>query len=299
MKSAGLLLLAALALQGSPQDEYKTKLLSLNKSTAAKHYSIGEYLGGASMFQWAREQYYKAIEFDPDHEGARSGIREIQRLRSHSGPLSALWVWPVVLAALVAGLLVTAVRRTAPAESPDPGVRASVDALAAGQERLAEEIRHLRRENESLRKELEGTRPAPPPPPAEESFEPLLKDLAGMASREDSEALWVRFHTPLFDPGSSVLKPEAEKRVLDLARRLAPLAGKISVQVLSIAEGPGDRAAVAQRRGERMVECLKTPPGLQALAATSQVLEGTSTLPFPKEPPEAQAVVLRLMRARK
>ncbi|HEV3027843.1 MAG TPA: hypothetical protein VG457_09740, partial [Planctomycetota bacterium] len=74
MKPAGLLLLAALALQGSPQDEYKTKLLALNKSTAAKHSSIGEYLSGASMFQWAREQFYKAIELDPDNEAARKKL---------------------------------------------------------------------------------------------------------------------------------------------------------------------------------------------------------------------------------
>src|SRR5579859_6155291 len=74
MKPAGMLFLAALALQGSPQDEYKAKLLALNKSTAAKHSSIGEYLTGASMFLWAREQFYKAIELDPDNEAARKRL---------------------------------------------------------------------------------------------------------------------------------------------------------------------------------------------------------------------------------
>jgi hypothetical protein len=74
MKSAGVLLLAALALQGPPQDEYKTKLLALNKATAAKHYAIADYLSGAQMFLWAREQFYKTIEFDPDHEGARKKL---------------------------------------------------------------------------------------------------------------------------------------------------------------------------------------------------------------------------------
>ncbi|MBI3856100.1 MAG: hypothetical protein HY293_10470, partial [Planctomycetes bacterium] len=39
--------------QGSPQDEYKTKLTALNKSTAGKHYSIADYLASASMFIWA------------------------------------------------------------------------------------------------------------------------------------------------------------------------------------------------------------------------------------------------------
>jgi len=48
---------AAAALQGTPAEEYKTKLASLNKATAAKHYAIGEYLAGASMFLWARDQF--------------------------------------------------------------------------------------------------------------------------------------------------------------------------------------------------------------------------------------------------
>ena len=58
----------------SPQDEYKTKLAALSKSTAAKHYSIADYLSGAQMHIWAREQLYKTIEFDPDHEGARKKL---------------------------------------------------------------------------------------------------------------------------------------------------------------------------------------------------------------------------------
>jgi hypothetical protein len=74
MKSAGILLLAALALQGSPQDEYKTRLLALNKASAAKHYAIGDYLSGAQMFLWAREQFYRAIELDPDNESARKKL---------------------------------------------------------------------------------------------------------------------------------------------------------------------------------------------------------------------------------
>jgi hypothetical protein len=60
--------------QGAPQDEYKTKLAALSKSTAAKHYSIADYLAGASMHIWSREQLYKTIEFDPDHEGARKKL---------------------------------------------------------------------------------------------------------------------------------------------------------------------------------------------------------------------------------
>src|SRR5262245_26932604 len=60
--------------QGAPQDEYKTKLLALNQATAAKHYSIADYLAGASMHIWSREQLYKVIEFDPEHEGARKKL---------------------------------------------------------------------------------------------------------------------------------------------------------------------------------------------------------------------------------
>src|SRR6185436_18207355 len=75
-------LLAALLLAGllpgfqspPPQDEYKTKLVTLSKSTAAKHYAVADYLAGAQMFLWAREQLYKTIEFDPDHEGARKRL---------------------------------------------------------------------------------------------------------------------------------------------------------------------------------------------------------------------------------
>src|SRR5688572_20619758 len=69
------LLLAGLGFQApSPQDEYKTKLAALSRSTAAKHYSIADYLAGAQMHLWAREQLYKTIEFDPDHEGARKKL---------------------------------------------------------------------------------------------------------------------------------------------------------------------------------------------------------------------------------
>jgi hypothetical protein len=73
MRTICALVLAAL-LQGTPADEYKTKLAALNKSTAAKHYAIGDYLSGASMNLWARDQFYKTVEFDPDHEGARKKL---------------------------------------------------------------------------------------------------------------------------------------------------------------------------------------------------------------------------------
>ncbi|HEX7898722.1 MAG TPA: hypothetical protein VF950_13245 [Planctomycetota bacterium] len=72
-------ILAALALllpqaAGAPDEEYKAKLSALSKSAAAKHFQIGDYLSGATMHLWAREQFYKAIENDPDHEGARKKL---------------------------------------------------------------------------------------------------------------------------------------------------------------------------------------------------------------------------------
>jgi hypothetical protein len=77
MKTVGMFLAwagVAAALQADPQDEYKAKLASINKSAAAKHYAIGEFLTGASMHLWAREQYYKVIDLDPDHDGARKKL---------------------------------------------------------------------------------------------------------------------------------------------------------------------------------------------------------------------------------
>ncbi len=65
-----LLILLAL-LQGDVKEEYKERLDKICRNAAAKHYSIGEYLHTAKMHLWAREQYYKAMELDPDHEGAR------------------------------------------------------------------------------------------------------------------------------------------------------------------------------------------------------------------------------------
>jgi tetratricopeptide (TPR) repeat protein len=60
-----------LAFQAAPEEEYKAKLAQISKTCASKHYSIGEYLSSAQMHLWAREQYNKVVEFDPDHEGAR------------------------------------------------------------------------------------------------------------------------------------------------------------------------------------------------------------------------------------
>jgi len=61
-------------LQGAPADEYKTKLAQLSKNTAAKHYAVGDYLSTAQMHLWARAEFNKTLEFDPDHENARKRL---------------------------------------------------------------------------------------------------------------------------------------------------------------------------------------------------------------------------------
>lgn len=69
-----VLILALLWPQAAPEEEYKAKLATLSKNAAAKHYQIGDYLGTSQMHLWAREQFYKAIENDPDHAGARKKL---------------------------------------------------------------------------------------------------------------------------------------------------------------------------------------------------------------------------------
>lgn len=66
------LALAPLLAQGAdPAEEYKTKLRLLHRNAAAKHFSIGDYLSTSQMHAWAREQFTKALELDPDHANAR------------------------------------------------------------------------------------------------------------------------------------------------------------------------------------------------------------------------------------
>ena len=70
----GAVLALFLLAQGAPDEEYKTKLSTLSKNAAAKHYQIGDYLSSSQMHLWAREQFYKAMENDPDHAGARKKL---------------------------------------------------------------------------------------------------------------------------------------------------------------------------------------------------------------------------------
>src|SRR5262245_17255070 len=68
------ILAVLLVLQGAPEEEDKTKLATIMRNSAAKHYGVAEFLATSQMHLWAREQYYKTIEFDPDHEGARKKL---------------------------------------------------------------------------------------------------------------------------------------------------------------------------------------------------------------------------------
>jgi hypothetical protein len=65
---------ALLVLQGNAPEEYAQKLQQLRKNAAGKHHAIGDYLATSQMHLWAREQFNKAVELDPDHEGARKKL---------------------------------------------------------------------------------------------------------------------------------------------------------------------------------------------------------------------------------
>ena len=69
--TCALLLLAA---QAASEEDYKQKLAAVHKSCAAKHYSIGEYLGTSQMHLWARAEFNRTVEYDADHEGARKRL---------------------------------------------------------------------------------------------------------------------------------------------------------------------------------------------------------------------------------
>ena len=61
----------ACLLQTGTQEQYEGKLDKILLTAANEHYKIGNYLSISQMHEWARKQFYKAIELDPDHEKAR------------------------------------------------------------------------------------------------------------------------------------------------------------------------------------------------------------------------------------
>ena len=62
-----------------PAEEYKDRVAKLNQTLAEEHFKIGEYLSAASMNQWARLEFRKAIGFSPDHEGARKRLGFVKK----------------------------------------------------------------------------------------------------------------------------------------------------------------------------------------------------------------------------
>jgi tetratricopeptide (TPR) repeat protein len=71
MKAVAALAGLALLVQASPAEEYKAKLEKLLKNTASKHYAVGDYLSTSQMHTWARSEFKRVLELDPEHEGAR------------------------------------------------------------------------------------------------------------------------------------------------------------------------------------------------------------------------------------
>ncbi len=74
MRSLVLLLLLPLIQAEDSEKEYQERLTKVRKAAAAKHYTIGSYYATSQMYQWAREQFHRAIELDPDHAGARKRL---------------------------------------------------------------------------------------------------------------------------------------------------------------------------------------------------------------------------------
>lgn len=65
------LALLGLLAQGDVQEEYRGKLAKVCKTASLRHYSVGDFLSGTRMYRWAREQFFRTLEYDPDHTGAR------------------------------------------------------------------------------------------------------------------------------------------------------------------------------------------------------------------------------------
>ena len=51
-----------------PAEEYQERLKAIQDALANEHFKIGDYLATATMHRWAREEFRKAIGFNPEHE---------------------------------------------------------------------------------------------------------------------------------------------------------------------------------------------------------------------------------------
>lgn len=223
----------------------------------------------AGMYEDAAELWARVIQMEPGHEGARAGMREIQRRRARPLWLSALLSGPVALAVVAAALLLVLTR------PPAPPAGEKLDLLLAEQKRLAAELERLRAGA------VDGPAGAPDVDPG---------DLAVVLEAPDGHRL-LRFKTPLFDVGGADLRPEAK----DLLGRLAAkLAGKADVTVLGFAVEPVAEPLVqARRRAEAVAAALRAAPEGGALRIA------VAERPGGEAPEDRGAVALRLARVTK
>jgi len=213
------------------------------------------------MYEEAADLWKRVLQVDAAHEGARAGLREIQRLRARPLWLAAVLSWPVALA-IAAGVLVLVV---ALPRGP------SLEPLLAEQRRMA--------------RDLEQLRGAPGRTDAAPDFDPgepaVSTEILG------GERL-VRFKAPLFDAGSADLKAEAREL---LGRLAAKLAGKADVLVVGYAVEPVSEADVlARKRAGAVADALRSAPSLRP---------STADRPGGEAPEPRQAVVLRLSPVKK
>ncbi|MCX7805235.1 MAG: hypothetical protein N3A38_08610 [Planctomycetota bacterium] len=70
--------------KGGSEDEYRKKLEELEKSDKAKdaeaHFALGKWAKGKGLNKQAEERFKRAIELDPDHEGAREALGYVKYL---------------------------------------------------------------------------------------------------------------------------------------------------------------------------------------------------------------------------
>ena len=211
------------------------------------------------QYEDAAELWKRVLQVDPGHEGARSGIREIQRLRARPLWLSTLLAWPIALAVL-AGALLLLVSRPAPRED--------MDLLLAEQKRLSSEV-------ERLRGAIEGPRPAAAP-----DFEAGELPVTTEAKGEERV---LRFKAALFDAGNVELRADAKALLALLAGKLE---GKADVSVVGYAVEPVDEPQ-ARRRAEAVADQLRV--------LRPKVLD----LPGSEAPGPGEAIALRLSRVKK
>jgi flagellar motor protein MotB len=263
----------------------------------AVHHLLACIRAQVGLFDEAEKHWKKVLQYDREHEGARKGLRAIQRLRSRSGLFSTLLAWPVALSILAGFTFLMVARSKSPSTSvPADALNLALERLASEQEKLTREVTRLRLANESLEHRLEAKASTQPGPASAPEVD--LKDLTGVITKTEGEVLFIRFASRLFEIGAAHLKPEAEKVVLEVGKKLVPLSGKVRVHAVGYpaAEpaGGGEATVLAQRRADHLVEYLRRIPGISPDTVSAGVPSGDGSLPFPKDPPDTQTVILRV-----